>query len=285
MKNLLTVVLLSWIATVTSAQTWVKVSYDTGSGTPVQQLDAVLRVPAEGSANGQALLILHHGGGFSFNTTQQYGEFFSRHGFVTLELKMFNEHKDEPRPMVTRGLMMGGLKHLSQIPGVKSVSAMGMSLGAFLTLDASTAWFYEHYQGGGLQFRKLAALYPVCWFYTEAAKANATDLRPFAGLPADYFQRSAAIPLLILAAGKDSYDGLDADACPRFVKSIPDAKQAEMTEVEIFPDATHGWDHGRTYSFPVRGGCKGRSNCMNNIVASPATVDQGKRRLLEFLTK
>lgn len=285
MNTLLKVVFLSLIATVSWAQTWVKVSYDTGPGTPTQQLDAVLRMPAQDTANGQALLILHHGGGFSFNTTQQYGEFFSKHGFVTLELKMFNEHKDEPIPLITRGQMMGGLKHLSQMPGVKTVSAMGMSLGAFLTLDASTAWFYEHYQSGGLKFHKLAALYPVCWFYTEAAKANATDLRPLAGLPVDYFQRSAAIPLLILAAGKDSYDGLDADACPRFVKSMPDAKQSEMTQVEVFPEATHGWDHGRTYSFPVRGGCKGRSNCMNHIVSSPATVEQGKHRLLAFLTR
>jgi len=125
----------------------------------------------------------------------------------------------------------------------------------------------------------------VCWFYSEAAKGTGGDLRPFSGLPTDYFQRSAAIPLLILAAGRDSYDGLDAGACATFVKSIPDAKQAEMTQVEVLPHATHGWDHGRTYSFPVRGGCKGRTNCINNIVSNSDAVEEGKRKLLEFFTR
>jgi len=30
--------------------------------------------------------MLHHGGGYSYNTTQQYPEPFSSHGFATLEL-------------------------------------------------------------------------------------------------------------------------------------------------------------------------------------------------------
>ena len=283
MQKFLATLALCFLAQASSAQTWVRVNYDTGAGTPVEQLDAVLRTPPEGAANGQALLILHHGGGFSFNTTQQYGEFFSRRGFVTLELKMFNEHAQEPPPMVTRGQMMGGLKYLAQMPGIRQVSAMGMSLGAFMTLDASTAWFYEQYQAGALRFHKLAALYPVCWFYAEAVQGKAGDLRPFAKMPPDFFQRWAGIPLLILAAGKDSYDGANPQACPQFVNSLPDPHQAQMTRVEVFPEATHGWDHGRTYSFPVRGGCVGRRHCTNTIVSSPETVELGKRKVLEFL--
>ena len=283
MRKILAIGVFCLIAQVAHAQTVVRVDYDTGAGTPVHPLEAVLRTPAEGTANGQALLILHHGGGFSFNTTQQYGEFFSQRGFVTLELKMFHENAQEPPPIVTRGQMMGGLKYLSQTPGVRQVSAMGMSLGAFMTLDASTAWFYEQYQAGALRFHKLAALYPVCWFYSEAAQGKAGDLRPFAKFPPDFFQRSVGIPLLILAAGQDSYDGANPQACAQFVSSLPDPRQAQMTRVEVFPEATHGWDHGRNYSFPVRGGCVGRRPCINTIVSSPQTTELGKRKVLEFL--
>lgn len=268
----------------TWSQTWIKVNYDTGPGSTVQQVEGLFR-DAESHSNGHALLILHHGGGFSFNTTQQYGEFFSKRGFITLELKMFDISNAAPDPLVLRGQMMGGLKHLSQIAGVKHVSAMGMSLGAFMTIDATSSWFYDHYQAGDLRFHKLAALYPVCWFYEEAAKGKAGDIRPFNGIPGNYFQRFASVPLLILAAGKDSYDGMDANACPSFVKSIPDSRQAQITQVVVYPNASHGWDHGKDYSFTVRGGCKGRTTCINRITYSPETVEQGKQAVLSFLTQ
>ena len=60
--------MLSFSAEATWAQSWIKVNYDTGAGTPVQQVEAVFRA-AESAPNGQALLILHHAGGFSFNTS------------------------------------------------------------------------------------------------------------------------------------------------------------------------------------------------------------------------
>jgi dienelactone hydrolase len=284
MKKLISILLLTFVATTSLAQSWVKVNYDTGAGTPVQQVEAVFRA-AEGTPNGQALLILHHGGGFSSNTTQQYGEFFSKRGFVTLELKMFNDGRNRPEPITLHGQVMGGLKYLSQVSGVdpKKVSAMGMSLGAFLTIDATSTWFYEHYQAGELRFNKLLALYPVCWLMSEAAKGQTHDIPVFSGMPNTFLQRWANIPLLILAAGKDSYDSLDPNACPSFVKSMNDPKQAEMTRVEVYSNATHGWDHGKDYSFPVRGGCTGRTNCTNRIVSSPETVESGKQAILSFL--
>jgi dienelactone hydrolase len=182
---------------------------------------------------------------------------------------------------------MGGLKYLSQVPGVdrKKVSAMGMSLGAFLTIDATSSWFYEHYEAGDLRFEKLIALYPVCWMMTEAAKGQTQDISIFNGLPNAFLQQSAEIPLLILAAGKDSYDSLDAGACKTFVKSITNPRQAEMTRVTVYPEATHGWDHGRNYNFQVWKGCTGKTNCTNRIVSSPETVEQGKQAVLSFLTR
>jgi dienelactone hydrolase len=276
------------LATVSSkAQTWVKVSYDTGAGTASKQIEAVLRTPAEGSSNGQALLILHHAGGFSFNTTQQYGEFFSRRGFVTLELKMFNDHNSRPSSLEVHGQMMGGLKYLSQIAGVDpaQISAMGMSFGAFMTVNAAGQWFYDHYSAGSLRFKRLVALYPVCWITSAAAAGNLDAIPVYQGMPSHFLQRWAHIPLLILAAGKDSYDSEDPNACPAFVKSITDPKQADITSVTVYPNATHGWDHGLNYSFPIRGMCTGRTNCTNRIVSSPETVELGKQAVLSYLSQ
>ena len=284
-KRLILGMLLAIASLSSWAQLWVKVNYDTGASTPVQQVEAVLRKP-EGTANGQALLILHHAGGFSFNTTQQYGEFFSKKGFTTLELKMFNDHDSRPAPIVLHGQMMGGLKYLAQTQGVdpKKVSVMGLSLGAFMTIDAASTWFYEHYQAGDLRFHKLAALYPTCWITSAAADGNAAGMPLYRGMPANFLEMWAQIPLLILAGGKDSYDTENPNACPDFVKSIKDPKQAELTSVQVYPDATHAWDHGRNYSFPIRGGCTGRTNCTNRIIFSPETVELGKQALLNFLT-
>jgi dienelactone hydrolase len=279
--------LVGLVTTSVWSQTTIKVDYNTGAGTPVQQVEAVFR-PARGTANGQALLILHHGGGYSDNITQQYAEFFSNKGFATLELIMFRFRTPSTviDPIAFHGQVMGGLRYLSQVPGVdrKKVSAMGMSLGAFLTIDATSSWFYEHYEAGDLRFDKLVALYPVCWFMSEAIKGQTQDIAIFKGLPNTFLQKSAEIPLLILAAGKDSYDSSDPAACPAFAKSIINPRQAAMTKVEVFPNATHGWDHGKDYSFPLRGQCTGRTNCTNRIVSSPETVEQGKQATLQFLT-
>ena len=69
MKNVIfcCFVLLSVIPA--SAQSLVKVDYSIDKGATIKQLDAVLRSP-EGEPNKQGLLILHHGGGFSFNTVR-----------------------------------------------------------------------------------------------------------------------------------------------------------------------------------------------------------------------
>ena len=284
MRRLVFSFVFSIVATTSWAQSWIKVNYDTGAGTAVQQVEAVFRT-AEGTPNGQALLILHHAGGFSFNTTKQYGEFFSKQGFVTLELKMFNDYDSRPAPLILHGQMMGGLKHLSQIPGIdsKKVSVMGLSLGAFMTVDAASLWFYEHYRAGDLRFNKLIAMYPTCWITSAAVSGNVAGMSLFNGMPTNFLEKWAHIPLLILAGGKDSYDSEDPNACPEFVKNISDSKQAEITSVHVYPNATHAWDHGRNYSFQIRGGCTGRTSCTNRIVYSPETVEQGKQAVLSFL--
>ena len=88
MKNLIfcCFVLLSVIPV--SAQSLVKVDYSIDKGATIKQLDAVLRSP-EGEPNKQGLLILHHGGGFSFNTTQQSIERYPCYFLIVRSLFLF----------------------------------------------------------------------------------------------------------------------------------------------------------------------------------------------------
>ena len=268
-----------------AAQSWVKIDYTPGNTAEVSQVEALIRLP-EGAANRQAVLLLHHAGGFSFNTTSQYGEFLSQRGFLTLELKMFNAYSDRPSPRVLHAQVMGALKFLAARPDVdpSKISAMGMSLGAYLAMAAGSSWFYDEFKAGDLRFHRLIAVYPVCWIMTEAIKGQTQGINLFSGFPSSFLQKWEGIPLLMLVGGKDDYDGGKGEPCPAFLKQLDDDRQAKVTQLQIYTTATHGWDHGKTYSFPVRGACIGRSNCMNRNVFSPEIVEQGKKDALNFLT-
>ena len=162
---------------------------------------------------------------------------------------------------------------------------MGLSFGAFMTISATTRWFYDAYHLGPLRFDRLAAVYPACWNFMEAIDGRLHGIRPFAGLPNTFFQAFTGIPLLILAGGKDSYEGGNPDSCPTLAKSIPDSTQAKLTQVIVYPDATHAWDHGNTYGFWAEGACFNRSSCRIHNVFSWTTTETGKRDLLEFFTR
>jgi dienelactone hydrolase len=269
--------------------TWAKetVAFDYAvPGDVAGRLQAVLRRPSD-VGNGQALVLIHHAGGFGRGTTTPYAELFTSRGFTTLELRMFDSPADRPPGQVALYAMVASaLRYLAQQPGVQpdKVSAMGLSLGAILTIGATSQWFYERHQLGALRFHRLAALYPVCWMMTEAAQGRTQGLAGFTGLPAHFLQTFAKLPLLILAGGKDNYDGSNPNACPDFAKSIPDAEQMRLTQVKVYPEATHGWDHGQTYSFVAFNACPMRTTCRNVNVSSPVTVEKGKQDLLAFFT-
>lgn len=250
-------------------------------------VQAVLRKP-DASGTGQALLILHHAGGFNAGTTTQYADLFTRSGLTTLELKMFEHPRDRPAQLALYAMMASALQFLAQQPGIdpNKVSAMGLSLGAFLTIGATSRWFYDYHPlAGKLRFHRLAAVYPVCWMMSEAVKGQTQGLPAFTGMPADFLQSFAGIPLLILAGGKDNYDASNPNACPDFANAIADRQQAQLTQVKVYPEATHGWDHGYTYSFVAFNACAMRSTCRNFNVSTPATVEKGKQDLLMFFTQ
>lgn len=285
MKHLISVIfaVFAALAMPVHAREWITLEYSVPGGA-AGRLEAVLRKPAA-NGHGQAVLLLHHAGGFSAGTTTQYAQLLVARGFTTLELRMFDGPGQSPPATTLYAMMAAGLAHLASMPGVRpdGVSAMGLSLGAFMTITATSRWFYTHHQLGDLRFRRLVSLYPVCWMMREALAGRTHDLRVFAGLPPDFLQSFAEVPLLILAAGKDDYDGGNPEACPDFVRALPEERQARLTRARVYPEATHGWDHGRNYDFMVFNGCAIRSTCRNYNVSSPRTVEQGKQDLLAFL--
>jgi dienelactone hydrolase len=274
-------ILAGWTSGVRATE-WVAFPYATPSGVS-GTVQALVRKPADG-ASGQAMVLLHHAGGFDTGTTTQYAELFQQKGFTTLELKMFDNPGRRPSPSVIYAMVAAALRHLSEQPDIRAdrISAVGLSLGASLTVNATSKWFYEHHRLGNLRFHRLAALYPVCWIMSEALRGRVDGIPFFDWMPSDYLQSFAGVPLLILAAGRDGYNGLDPQSCPDFVKAIPDEGQARRTQVKVYPEATHGWDHGRTYEFNVVGACAGRTNCRNRNVSSPETVARGKDDLIAF---
>ena len=95
----------------------------------------------------------------------------------------------------------------------------------------------------------------------------------------------AAHPFRWLAGGKDNYDGSNPAACPDFARATPDSRQAGLVDVKVYPEATHGWDHGRSFDFVVYGGCAIRKTCRNFNVFSRATTEKGCGELLRFVSQ
>jgi dienelactone hydrolase len=264
-----------------SAVTW---EYELPSGLP-GQAQGVLRIPTEGR-NGHAMLLLHHSGGFDRGTTAQYAALFQQRGFLTLELRLFDRPENRPVAPVMYAMTASALMFLSRQPGVQAdkVSAIGLSMGAFMAIVGASSWFYAEHNLGDARFHKLAALYPVCWSASEISKGHTEGLPHVAGLPSNFLQSFAGVPLLILAAGRDDYDGRNPRACLDFAASMRDTRQSSITQVKVYAEASHGWDHGRTYDFMVWGGCVGRTNCRNRNVHSPEHTERGKQDLLAFFS-
>jgi hypothetical protein len=81
----------------------------------------------------------------------------------------------------------------------------------------------------------------------------------------------------------NNYEDRDPDSCQKFIDSIPDNKQKEVTKAIVFKDKTHGWDHQGSASFYASNGCKG-NGCTNNNRPNDQSVQKGKDELLKFFS-
>lgn len=264
-------------------QSVVDVSFAGNDGEQIT-IRATLTLPEKAAAQKRpAIVILHHAGGWRAGTTAQYASYLASQGFVTLEPRMFDgdgEREDSYRHMPT---VFGSLAYLAKRPDVddKKIALMGLSYGAVLSLFAGTSWARTKYPLGELRYAAIAPFYPLCWL-GKAYISRTIGKWKNKAYPEPFMDQWAGIPLAIFAAGADDYESKDPKACTDFVASIPDEKQRSLTQVHLYPAATHGWDHGRTYSFFARTACKG-SGCNNTNVSNPEVTQTAKADLLKFL--
>nr|WP_315228309.1 hypothetical protein [uncultured Limnohabitans sp.] len=284
-KNQLLSIALLLVTTVSTAQNHISYAYKTLNGT-TENLDAVIsRAPTEGKK--PAVVILHHSGGWDAGTNKQYVELLTRNGFITVEPIMFR------RPTKTTygeslAKAMGAINFLSTQPDVDMghVSIIGTSYGANLSVFMATQWASEKFLSVPIKISKVAALYPVCWFYPKLIKRDTNSwffkerLQDF---PEGFMDHWTNTPMKLFAAGQDDYNDKDAAACTSFKEALTSETQKALTSVVVYPEATHGWDQGRTFSFHEPAACQSKG-CTNTNAFNPAVTAQAKKELLNFLT-
>lgn len=279
MRQLLVGLLIGWWA-YAHAQEIVTYEYLNPQG-QTEQLQAVLRKPTA-APNRKAVVLLHHAGGWSANTTSQYAEFLAAQGFTTLEPRMFLNRQGLRAGGDHLAEAMGALRYLAGLPDVdrEQIAVVGLSFGAFIASYAGTSWAVQKYTDNQLRFARIALFYPVCWLlegYTRQSLDNRWQPRK---LPRDLLQTWTGVPMRIFAARDDDYNDRDPDACQKFADAIADPRQRALTSVTVYP-ATHGWDQ-RSQSFEEHMACKGRG-CRNTNTHNPEVIERAKRDLLAFL--
>jgi dienelactone hydrolase len=260
----------------------ISIPFTNWSGRP-EQVEVRISKPTGASVNEKkpAVVILHHGGGWDAQTTKQYATLLSSNGFITAETVMFKGrlqpgHLHIPKVFAT-------LNYLARMPDVDAskVAVMGLSAGAFQSIYAVSEWATEKY-GEGNKFAAAVAFYPSCWIVKKLFQNNDMGRFKNTNFPDSFLSKFTGAPLTILAGGKDDYDGRKPAMCAEAVELMPDTKQKTMTKVHVFENATHGWDHGQTYSFHEPLACEGRG-CTNTNQSDPATTEAGKAILLSTL--
>jgi len=257
------------------------ITFTNWAGKP-ESLEMRIAKPTDtgGAEKKAAVVILHHGGGWDAQTTRQYAQLLNGQGYITAEPVMFRSRLLPPHLNVPK--VYATLRHLASMPDVdpQRIAVMGMSAGAFQSIFAVTQWAQQQY-GQGQQFAAAVALYPACWIIK---KLYQNDLGRFKNpnFPDDFLDRFTGVPLTIVAAGQDDYDGKKPTMCAEAVALMPDARQRARTQVHVLEKATHGWDHGQTYTFFEPMACEGRG-CNNTNQSDPAATQAGKDLLLQAL--
>lgn len=245
-------------------------------------VEAVLRLP-EGKGNRRAVVILHDGGGWSAGRTKQYADLLTGNGFVTLEPRIYRSpggwdgYNDLSK-------VFGALKELAKRADVNpaNVYVMGQSAGAMLAILAASEWANKDLNDSGTRFKAHASLYPVCWIFAESAKGNPPVT--FRDFPKNSFQAWSGAPIKLLIGTRDDYDDGDSNTCASFVAQVTSEEQRRFFSIIKYENATHGWDHGTTYSFHTASGCKGRG-CTNTNESSPEVTRKAYQDVLDFFGK
>lgn len=281
MKTLLTALVILVSMTCQASPEMISIPFTNWAGKP-EQLEMRISKPTAASmkAKNPAVVVLHHGGGWDAQTTLQYATLLNANGYITAEPVMFKTRSQPSHLQVPK--VFATLIHLANLPDVdpSKIAVMGLSAGAFQSIYAISEWATQKY-GQGHKFAAAVAFYPSCWIIK---KHYQNDLGRFknSNYPDDFLSQFTGAPLTILAGGKDDYDNKNPTMCAEAVNLIPDSRQKSMTKVHVFENASHGWDHGHTYSFHEPMACEGRG-CSNTNQSDSATTETGKKKLLNIL--
>lgn len=272
--------LLLMLGSLAYAQQTVTYQYTNHEGN-LQSVEATLRKPT-GAPNNKALVILHHAGGWSQGTTNQYAEMFSAHGYMTLEPRMFNTRSQMKDSAEHLSQAMDGLIYLAGQPGVdkSQISLIGLSYGSWIAVYAGTDWATKKFTQGQVKFSKIAPLYAVCWLLEQGARKELGSLRNKA-YPANMFDQWTHVPLRFFSGSEDDYDEKDPRTCQNFIDAIPDVTQRNLSSVNVYK-ATHGWDQQKTVTFFEKAACKGKG-CVNTNRFDPEVTERVKKDLLRFI--
>lgn len=245
--------------------------------------EAVLRTPPSVTQSDKlpAVIVLHDGGGWSTGRTRQYADLLSINRYVTLEPRLYYDEKTPRTYKKDLASVYGALAYLAQLPSVDKsrIYILGMSAGAMLGILAKTKMANEALNGSGTQFKAIASLYPVCWSFSATLDGKAPGF--FSDFtPAD-LSNWQSTPIRLFVPQLDDYDDRDPKTCENFIAKIPSEQVRMSFSLKLYSNATHGWDHGKTYSFNTGAACKGRG-CVNTNQSNPAVTQQGYKDVVEF---
>ncbi|UOD50711.1 dienelactone hydrolase family protein [Orrella daihaiensis] len=245
--------------------------------------EAVFRKPAAATATNKvpAVIVLHDGGGWSTERTRQYADLFTSNGYATLEPRLYFDDKAPRTNKKDLASLYAGLSYLSKQPEIdrNRIYAMGMSAGAMLAMLAKTQSANELFNRSDTTFRAIASMYPVCWLFTATIEGNPPKV--FSDFTASDMKNWQPMPIRLFIPEFDDYEDRDATTCENFITKIPSEQARSTFSIKLYPGATHGWDHGRTYSFNTWAACKGRG-CVNTNQSNPAVTQQGYKDVLSF---
>jgi uncharacterized protein len=245
--------------------------------------EAVFRKPVAANSNNKvpAVIVLHDGGGWSTGRTRQYGDLFTSNGYATLEPRLYFDEKATRTNKKDLASLYAALSYLSKQPEIDQnrIYAIGMSAGAMLAMLAKTKIADESFNRSGTSFRAIASMYPACWYFS--ATIDGKPPKAFSAFTAADLKNWQPTPIRLFIPEFDDYDDRDTKTCENFIAKIPSEQARSTFSIKLYPGATHGWDHGSTYSFNTSAACKGRG-CVNTNQSNPAVTQQGYKDVLEF---
>jgi uncharacterized protein len=256
----------------------------TSSSPASGKVEAIYSRPSAQNAGAKlsAIVLLHSAWGWSdeHEGTSTYAQALQKAGFATLELRMFPTHGSAKAggPSAYLPELFGSLNFLASNPEIdpKRIGVAGYSFGGLLALVAATTWANKTYGISGQQFAAHAPFYPICW----VLKANAQGRKN--PVPTDAWMEWTGAPIRIYAGANDDYDNRDPKSCEDAVKALPESQQRAFS-VQVYPDATHGWDQKKGASFFEKLACNGRG-CTNTNQPNRQVAEQSTKDLIEFMS-